>query len=66
MGKVLAVACSLAGVLFGCVAIFLLFVWFVRLIDGVQWGLLVAGVGCVPASILSIVVARRSWRIDEE
>jgi hypothetical protein len=66
MGKALAVACSLAGVLFGCVASFLLFVWFVRLIDGAQWGLLVWGVGCVPASIVSFLLARRLWRIDEE
>jgi lipopolysaccharide export LptBFGC system permease protein LptF len=66
MNKVWAVACILVGVLFGCLGGFFFLVWFASIIDGVEWGGLVAAVVCVCASIISFLVARRLWRIDEE
>ena len=66
MNKVLAVACSLAGVLFGCRGSFFLLVWFAHLIDEGEWGGLVAAAACISASIVSFLVSRRLWRSDED
>ena len=66
MKKVLAVACILVGVLFGFLSMFLaVFSTFALDYDGERvpaWVL----VALLVSSIISFVVARKLWRIDEE
>jgi uncharacterized membrane protein HdeD (DUF308 family) len=65
MGKVLAAWCFLVGVLLGCYGSLLLLFWFGSPDHGGEWLWPIAGVVCVSASIISMLVGRPLWRSDE-